>query len=297
MRFFSYDPKTDTWINRESLGQWNTVVRQGDRFFVGAYIQGMLLEWDPASPWISTQKGTPGCNPLFLTECEPTINRPHDLLAHPDGKTIVMAGTPGYGYTGGGLLFWDRETRTATLLEHTAILPQHSTMSLVALPGGKLLGGTTTAPGTGGEQKASEAELYVMDMATKRVEWHQAVLPGMLDYTDLCLGSDGLIYGIANAKWFFVFDPVRRELVHREDAEPRFGLTGYQQGQRKFLLDSDGTLYVLFSKGVARVGVSPFNLTMVFESPVPMRVGGDILDGRMYFSSGSHLYSVGIPGQ
>ncbi len=35
MRFFSYHPKTDEWINRESYGQWNTVVRQGDRFFIG----------------------------------------------------------------------------------------------------------------------------------------------------------------------------------------------------------------------------------------------------------------------
>jgi len=27
MRFFSYDPKTDQWTNRESYGQWNTVVQ------------------------------------------------------------------------------------------------------------------------------------------------------------------------------------------------------------------------------------------------------------------------------
>jgi len=30
-------------------------------------------------------------------------------------------------------------------------------LSLTALPGGKLLGGTTTNPGTGGEKKAAEA--------------------------------------------------------------------------------------------------------------------------------------------
>ncbi|MGQ9733328.1 MAG: Vgb family protein, partial [Candidatus Zipacnadales bacterium] len=37
MRFFSYNPTTDTWVNRASYGQWNTVARQGDRFFVGGY--------------------------------------------------------------------------------------------------------------------------------------------------------------------------------------------------------------------------------------------------------------------
>ena len=80
--------------------------------------------------------------------------------------------------TGGGLLFWDRATSTSTLVRHTDILPEHSTMSLAALPGGRLLGGTTTAAGTGGAKKAGQAELYIMDMATKRVEWHEAVLPG-----------------------------------------------------------------------------------------------------------------------
>jgi len=109
MRFFTYNPGTEQWTNHAAHGQCNTVVRQGDRFFVGGYTHGYLLEWDPAQPWVPTEKGNPGSNPRFLTECEPDINRPHALLAHPDGKTIVMAGTPGYGYTGGGLLFWDRE--------------------------------------------------------------------------------------------------------------------------------------------------------------------------------------------
>ena len=105
--FFSYDPRTDEWFRRPALGQWNTVARQGDRFYIGAYTHGVLEEWDPAQPWVMTEHGKEGCNPQILFECQETINRPHELLAHPDGKTVIMAGTPGYGHTGGGLLFWD----------------------------------------------------------------------------------------------------------------------------------------------------------------------------------------------
>jgi len=115
MRFFSYNPETDEWTNRACYGQWNTVARQRDRFFVGGYGAGILLEWDPSRKWVPTKKGRKDCNPRFLTQCTPTIHRPHDLLPHPDGTTLVLAGTPGYGYTGGGLLFWDRETRTRLL--------------------------------------------------------------------------------------------------------------------------------------------------------------------------------------
>ncbi|HNR36398.1 MAG TPA: hypothetical protein PKO36_14545 [Candidatus Hydrogenedentes bacterium] len=295
MRFFSYNPKTDAWINRASYGQWNTVARQGDRFFVGGYGGGFLLEWDPAREWVPTEKDKPECNPLFLTECSPPIHRPHDLLAHPDGKRLVLAGTPGYGYTGGGLLFWDRETKSRTLIEHTNILPEHSTMSLAVLPGGKLLGGTTTSPGTGGEKKANQAELYIMDMASKQVEWHEAVFPGVQEYTDLHAASNGLIYGIADRVRFFVFDAERRKVIHEEVTTGSFGLSSYQQGPRVFVADADGTLYMLFTKGIARVNLATHAIVLLAESPVPIGPGGDILDGRIYFGSGSHLYSYKIP--
>lgn len=294
MRFFGYNPETDEWTNRASYGQWNTVARQGDRFFVGGYGGGFLLEWDPSQPWVPSEKGKEGCNPLFLTECSPPIHRPHDLLAHPDGKTLVLAGTPGYGYTGGGLLFWDRETKSRVLVEHTDILPEHSTESLASLPGGKLLGGSTTSPGTGGEQKAEQAELYILDMATKKLDWHEGVFPGVQEYTDLCYAPNGLAYGVADRKRFFVFDPNKREVIHQEDTDAAFGPTISHQGPRVFVLTPNGELYMLFVKGIAVVDLKTHAITLLAESPVPIGPGGDFLNGRIFFGSGSHLYSYGV---
>jgi hypothetical protein len=295
MRFFSYNPKTDQWINRAAYGQFNTVAPAGDRFFVGGYGHGFLLEWDPSRPWVDSVKGRKDCNPILHTECAPTINRPHDLLAYPDGKLVVLAGTPGYGYTGGGLLFWDRETKSRVLLEHTDIIPQHSTLSLVALPDGKLLGGTTTSPGTGGEQKATEAELYIMNIATKKVEWRAAVFPRVQGYTKLCLAPNGLVFGFADRKRFFAFDPAKRRVVHEQDTGAVFGPCASQQGSRPFVRGKDGTIYILFANGIARLDPSTFKITMLAPSPVRIGPGGDWLDGRIYFGSGSHLYSYKPP--
>ncbi|MBN1492143.1 MAG: hypothetical protein JXA69_19685 [Phycisphaerae bacterium] len=297
MRFFSYNPKTDTWINRAAYGQWNTVVRQGDRFFAGGYGGGILLEWDPAAEWVPTQKGRTDCNPAYLADSHPSINRPHALLAHPDGKTLVLAGTPGYGYTGGGVLFWDRQSRKATLVEHTAILPEHSTMSLVALPGGKLLGGSTTAPGTGGAIKATLAELYIMDMATKKLEWHKPVFPGVQSYSALWMAPDGRVYGVADWQRFFVFDPARREVIHEQDTGETLGRTNSQQGPRIFVPGPKGEMYMLFQKGIAQVDPATFKITLLAESPVPIGPGGDYYEGRIYFASGSHLYSYAVDAQ
>jgi len=295
MRFFRYDPVKDEWTNRVSYGQWNTVARQGDKFFVGGYTGGFLLEWDPAKPWVNTEKGKAESNPLFLTESTPTINRPHELLAHPDGKIVVLAGTPDYGFTGGGLLFWDRLNGKSEILTDQELLPDQSTISLIPLPKGKLLGGSTTSPGTGGEKKAKEAELYILDLATKKIEWHRVVFPGVQEYTDLCPGPKGLVYGFADRTRFFVFDPAKREVVHEFDTAKDFGPTAYQQGPRVFVRGPKGEVFILFLKGIARVDPGKFAIRMLAESPVPVQYGGDYLNGRIYFASGSHIYSYGVP--
>ena len=295
MRFFRYDPKTDGWARHVALGQWNTVARQGDRFFAGVYGGGGLLEWNPCADWLDTKPGKRGSNPIFLTDSAPTINRPHKLLAHPDGRTLVLAGTPGYGLTGSGLLFWDRPTATRVLLTHENLIPQQSTMSLVALPDGKLLGGTTISPGTGGQCKADQAELYLLDLATKRITWHEAAIPGVRNYVDLCLGPEGLVWGFADSQ-FFVFDPAAKKIVHCEPIDKSLVAPAYSQGPRVFVRGLKGQIYALFHRAITRIEPQGWKINVLAHSPVPISTGGDYLDGRIYFATGSHLYSFKVPG-
>jgi hypothetical protein len=291
MRFFSYNPAQDRWINREALGQYNTIAPTADRFWIGAYTHGLLQEWNPAEPWVDTEKDNPSSNPVLRCEGGTVILRPSDLLPFPDGSAVVMAGTPGYGLTGGGLLFWDCQTHSSTLIEHTDLLPEHSTMSLAPLADGNLLGGSTVEPGTGGAQKATESELYILDMESKKIIWHEAVFPGVQGYTDLCALPGGMVLGLADRKRLFVFDPAARSISHEHDLEPEFGLTTSQQGPRVFVAAPDGRIFILFCKGIAQVDLDDYSVRMLAEAPVVIGPGGDYLDGRIYFGSDSHLYS------
>ncbi len=295
MRFFSYNPATDTWVNRQALGQYNTVAPTADRFWIGAYTHGLLEEWDPAQPWVTTERDNPDTNPRLHYECGNVINRPHDLLPMPDGRTVVLAGTPGYGLTGGGLLFWDVASRRATLLEHTDLLPQHSTMSLAPLPDGNLLGGTTVSAGTGGEERATEAELFILDMGTRRLLWHEPVLPGTHDYTDLYAVPDGRVLGVADQRHFFVFDPRERRVLHTRDLTSDLGVTTSQQGPRVFVRHPDGRVFMLLRRGIAQVELPEGDIRLLAESPVGVGPGGDYCAGRIYFGTGSHLYSYELP--
>ena len=83
--------------------------------------------------------------------------------------------------------------------------------------------------------------------------------------------------------------------MHEEDTEGKFGHTISHQQSRVFVLSPDGKLYMLFVKGIARVDPATHAITMLAESPVPIGPGGDILGGRIYFGSGSHLYSYQVP--
>ncbi len=292
MFFFNYNPKTNKSVMHSSFGQWNTVVSQSGRLYVGAYGSGKLLEWDPLKLWVATEKGNSQSNPIFRCEGTPDIYRPHKILAHVDGKTIILGGTPGYGLTGGGLLFWDTKTSTKQILKHTEIVPELSTRSLVSLSSDQILGGTTTAPGTGGVKKASEAELYLMDVNSKKILWHQAVLPGVQDYLDLCLAENGLVYGVASGGTFFVFDPNKRKLVFQTYLRgPLFG----QQGQRNFIICPNG-IYLLYHDAIGKIDPETFTINRVL-SPVSITAGGAYLDGHIYFASGAKLYSYIVDAQ
>lgn len=290
MRFFRYNPKTEKFDNNPAFGQFNALASQGHRFYFGSYAQGALLEWNPAKSWVNTKAGAK-TNPLHIAASSMYTHRPHRILAYPDGRTIIMSGTPEYGYTGGGLIIWDRKTKSSVVVKDSALILDQSTMSMAALPEGKFLGGTTTEPGTGGIRKAAEAELYIMSLVTKQVEWHKALIPGVQNYSDMCVGPDGLVYGIADYKKFFVFDPAKREIVHLEDVSSTFGRTNYAQSPRIFISGPNKEIYLLFIKGIVKLEPGSFKLSMVAESPLPINAGGDYLDGKIYFISGSHLIS------
>jgi len=186
MRFFSYDPRTDQWTNRAAYSQWNTVARQGDRFFVGGYPTAFC--WSgPARPWVATEKGNRESNPLFLIECLPTST------AHTNcspTRTARRSSSRGRRLRLHGRRPADLEPRDEGA--HAAQAHRPPARAFDPEPrgpaGGPAAGRLDDQPGTGGEQKAKQAELYILDMATKKIEWHEPVFPGVQGYSDLCPG-------------------------------------------------------------------------------------------------------------
>ena len=292
MRFFNYDLKKDKWVNREALGQFNALINQNKKVYFGVYAGGHLIEWDPYKPWVTTKLDNPNSNPVHLTTVSPDIIRPYRIIAHPDGKTIIMGGTPQYGATGGGLLFYDNKAKSKVLLKDDEVVKDQTSMSLVPLPNGKLLGGTTTSPGTGGEKRAKEALLYIMDMTGKKIEWQEAIFPGVQEYSEMRMMPGSLVYGITDKRKFFVFDPAVKKVVYTRDISAEFGPTTAEQSPRIFVDGPKGELFILFAQGaIVQVIPETYEMKLIATAPGPIKAGGDYAHGRIFFVSGSHLMS------
>ncbi len=290
---FRFSPDTEQISNFPLWGgRWNAMTMLGDRPFGGIYTRGWLVTFDFGSDL--NPGDDEGSNPRRFADAEPHINRPAVLIPHPDGRHMVMGGTPGYGRTGGGLFIYDLETNTSTILTQEQLLENLSTCALVALPDGNLVGGTTTAPGTGGERIAQEAELYLFDWERREVAWREVILPGVTTITDLLVAPDGFVYGIAGDSTLFVFDPHARQLVHQESLAD-YGAPAGSQSPRMMTLGPDGSIYALFRQAIVRIEPGTFAHAKLADSPVGIGAGIALVDGRLYFGSGSRLWSYQLP--
>ena len=282
MHTFYYNAGDNKFDSKQLPRQPNVMAALGSRLYVAAYPDGKLF-----------QESENGKNEFSeVLNAYPSINRPHAMLIMGGGSQIALAGTPEYGTTGGGMMFWNRSSGQKSRIDHWHLVPNHSVQAMVELSNGMLLGGTTVAPGTGGVTKATDSsELFLMDANTHEVRWRGAPVPGAKTITDLTVGADGLVYGLADSVDLFVFNPNNRQVVSVNRFSKDLGPSVYAQGTRAFVKGADGSIYVLLYNGIGKVDAKAHTVSRVVSSPVRITVGGAAANGRIYFGSNNHLYS------
>lgn len=282
MHTFYYNAGDNKFDSKQLPRQPNVMAALGSRLYVAAYPDGKLF-----------QESENGKNEFSeVLNAYPSINRPHAMLIMGGGSQIALAGTPEYGTTGGGMMFWNRSSGQKSRIDHWHLVPNHSVQAMVELSNGMLLGGTTVAPGTGGVTKATDSsELFLMDANTHEVRWRGAPVPGAKTITDLMVGADGMVYGLADSVDLFVFNPNNRQVVSVNRFSKDLGSSVYAQGTRAFVKGADGSIYVLLYNGIGKVDTKAHTVSRVVSSPVRITVGGAAANGQIYFGSNNHLYS------
>lgn len=297
LRFFRFDPGTgqmSDWGMGGHGGHINQLVRMGDTLYGAIYSGGDLIAFDPSKPWEDVAVGQAE-NPatLFSQSAQRDLfGRPFVLLAHSDGKHLLMGGIAYRSLAGGGMLVYNVEEGTHRILTREDLLQDQGVMALAELPGGDILVGTTARASTGGTQVAEAASLY-------RLSWPDLKRGKVIDpeaglhLRDLITGPNGRVFGITQNRDLFVYDADKEEIVERVSLGEYGAVTG-GQAPRSLKFGPDGSLYVLMSRAIVRIDPETMEHELVASSPVPINAGITIHDHRLYFSSGSELWSFGL---
>jgi hypothetical protein len=310
-QFFNYDPENGQWFRTPDLyGQLNAMDATAESVYFGVYPKGALDEWDPDARWDPPKESDSphnhDRNPSWLatarterTDRGNEVGRPYTVLAHPNGRHVIMGGNRGYGTAFGGLLIWNRERQESTVMTAEEVMPNHNTFSLAPLPNGNFLGGTSTEPAQGGTRKADVAALYEMNLDSKEIVWQEQPLEYVTSgrgYWDL-VAHDGLVYGVTyprGSNRFFVFDPGSREVIHETKLDRR---PPHQQGPQVLHAAPDNRLFIVFEDGtVGEISPDTYAIETVAEPPAELesttvRNGGVVNDGELYFCTDSDLIS------
>jgi hypothetical protein len=211
--FGIYDPATGRTVQHSgigtnvSIGQTEGAGKYGGKLYFGIYPSAHIFEYDPAQPY------NYGTNPheLFEIGSSPNLqDRPFAVLGVDAYNKLFVGTVARYGLLPGALTVYDFTTGTVQVNKN--IVTNQSVISL-AYKNGKVYGGTTIAGGLGATPTATEAKLFVWDIATGTKTFETVPVAGKKSITSLVTGTDGNIWGFADDT-LFVFNPTTNTVTY-----------------------------------------------------------------------------------
>lgn len=266
----TYDPITARTTLTARQGQvegwsWDST----SKLYVGIYPYGRLSAWNPNQPESPT-------NPriLFSLVDSDLQNRPVSVV--PSGDRVYLGTTPGYGEYGGALTVYTISTGNVAV--HRNIVVDQSIASVLPV-GSALWAGSSIEGGQGTEPRATEAHLVKVDPATGAVTTDVVPVPGAASITELSVGPDGNLWGLADGT-VFVANPttgvvLRTIPVFVDNTGAADGSMSWRDGYlyavtggHLFMVDSlSGSKTVLRDHGLYRLTQAPTGIYYMLLRP------------------------------
>nr|AUN36310.1 hypothetical protein [uncultured bacterium] len=291
MHFWKYDPVAGAFTDYTGIpevdgGNFPNLVAWKNEIIGPTYSSNSTLyRFDPREAW--TKGIGANANPRPLGQ-NPIIARPRVAHLLRDGHTVVLAGYPGYGYTGGGMVFYDLNTDSAKMLDAGALLPGHSTVALRQLPSGLLVGGTSTEAPGGGQRTAETSLIFHMDPATQKILGQTDI---GADVFGLELLLDGNVAGITRDSQLFVYNPQTQEVLSRTDVTRQGNVINAGQA---LIRDEKGRVYLTLSQSISQV-LPNGSIRELVRLPENATSGIAIQNGNLYYATGARLWKYTLP--
>ncbi|MGD7706782.1 hypothetical protein [Microlunatus sp. Y2014] len=270
--------RDDTLRQYVGPAQADAVTGLDGKLVVGTYPGAEIHIGDLDRPWDW------GTNPASLFSLgrfsEYEQDRPRMLVRA--GDQVAMATVPNYGTLGGALTLFGLDGEFTV---HRNIVPDQSVVS-VAHVDGLVVGGTSIDGGLSSTPTATEAEVFVWDLARQERVFHTVPAPGARSIGALCVVADR-VWGLSDTGVVFELDPVGRTVTRTISGAPRTATTW---GSSTYLAHrkQDGLFYA--ANGARMFILDPE--TEEIELYLDRKVGRIVVTprGKVYFSAGTNVF-------
>ncbi len=251
-----------------------------DYIYFGTYTQARMYKYNNRLPWLM------GSNPKLIATV-PGQDRPFGAIAVPHMGKVFFGTVPNYGANGGVLVEFD--VKSNDKVSYHTVIDDQSIISL-AEQDGKLFGGSSIWGGLGSVPVATEAKLFVWDIASG-IKVHEVVpVPGAKFISCLINGYDGYIWGIAQGHLFKI-DP--------EDYSVVSSTKIYNDGRASHVWRPDMLVrsprdymyYGSIGNNLFRLDPETLALERLNETGGHLTLGGD---GSFYFIRASDLWKMEV---
>lgn len=179
---------------------------KGNTILIGEYTGAGLNVGDLSKPW------SWGSNPrkVFNLGRGGPYYQDRIWTIEPAGDRFALGTIPEPGQNGGALTFFDPVTGKYEV--HRDVVKKQSVIDLTSRDG-LLYGATAVHGGSGTEEEAKEACLFIWDLAAGKKIWEGVPVPGSPVISSLTWTPDGLLWGISETGEVFEFDPQNRKVL------------------------------------------------------------------------------------
>lgn len=283
----AYTPSTGVSKWFDGIGQAEGLTYIGNKLYLGLYPKAKIYEYDLTKPWDRSDSTKLNPNTIFSLEYNSEIpgytdqDRPFAMLGVEEYNKLFIGTVPKNGLLGGVFAIYDVE-KGGTPEVHWNIVQDQSIVSL-AYSNGMVFGGSSIAGGQGSTPTATSAKLFVWDVEKNEKIFEIVPAPGKKAITDLTIGSDGNVWGMANGV-LFIFNPVEKQIIYSEEKFPE---AANNWREARLEVGTDGNVYGVIAGKFFKVDASTKTHT-VLATQVNRFAQDDF--GNFYLSNGNILY-------
>lgn len=277
----AYDPETGEVSNYTGLGQAESIIIDGAETYFNIYPGAHVYKYDSRQPWVTNT------NPRRMATVTGQ-DRIFGAVNVPRHNSLFLGTVADYGVRGGVLARYNKTDNQIT--NYGEVVQDQSIISLL-YKDDMIYGGTSIFGGGGTVPSQTEAKLFVWDILGNRKVREIVPVSGKRQVTNLIIGPDGYIWGVAEDT-LFIYDPKTNTVKSTHKLVDRYFSASWKSIE--LVVHPNGKVYGAGANGGAMFSIDPSTMKITKLVDDAAWISMD-KKGQLYFSRGGDLWQY-IPG-